>query len=335
MHLLLGGSPLGVDDSGSGTPGAAIADVPSVRHRDRYRRCVPVPEPIVAADVSVVVLTVGDRPAELTAALGSAQRQSGVFTELVVVANGVPADDLCVDHDLDGLSVVVSPENLGIPGGRNLGVERSTSPIVAFLDDDGEFVDDGVLARCAAMFRERPTLGAIALRIVDEQGRTARRHVPRIGARDPARSGPVTAFLGGAAVLRAAAFHEAGGFPASFVYAMEETDLALRLIDRGWTIHYDGTPAVFHPATEPNRHAGAGERTMRNRVWLAHRNLPAPLAALYVANWMAVSSTRQPHSAVALARAVRAGWRTRPGPRAPIRWRTVAQLTRLGRPPII
>ncbi len=67
-------------------------------------------------------------------------------------------------------------------------------------------------------------------------------------------------------------------YAADFRYAMEETDLALRLVDRDWTIRYDATPAVVHPRTDPARHPGAAERTMRNRVWLAYRNLPTTLA---------------------------------------------------------
>ena len=102
----------------------------------------------------------------------------------------------------------------------------------------------------------------------------------------------MTGFLGGAAVIRARAFDDVGRYPAVFAYAMEETDLALRLADHGWTIHYDGRPAVFHPATEPGRHPRAAEHTMRNRVWLAHRNLPAGLAVLYVLDWLAISAAR-------------------------------------------
>jgi GT2 family glycosyltransferase len=233
------------------------------------------------------------------------------------------------------VSVVELAENAGIPGGRNVGAERAAAALVAFLDDDARFLDSGVLARCAEALRSRPALGAVALRIVDEDGRTARRHVPRVGARDPGHSGSVTAFLGGAVVVRAAAFHAVDGYPAPFVYSMEETDLALRLIDNGWEIHYDGIPAVFHPATDPGRHPAATERTMRNRVWLAHRTLPAPVAALYVVNWLALSALRRPTQTRSLLRAVVGGWRSRPGPRAPIRWRTVARLTRLRRPPII
>jgi GT2 family glycosyltransferase len=286
-------------------------------------------------DVSVVILTRGDRPAPLRAAVESALDQRGVDVDVVVVANGAPPASLGLPEH-DRVRVIAAAENLGIPAGRNLGARRATAALLAFLDDDARYAGVDILARAANAFRADPRLGAIAQRLVDEQGVTARRHVPRIGARHPDRSGPVTAFLGGAVLLRREAFEDARGYAGEFVYAMEETDLALRLIDRGWTIHYDGTPAVFHPRTDPTRHRGAVEQTMRNRVWLAYRNLPVPLAAGYVADWLVLSLLREPRSASALARGVRAGWRTRPkGQRAPIRWRTVAHLTRLGRPPIV
>lgn len=192
-----------------------------------------------------------------------------------------------------------------------------------------------MLARVVRRAHDDSSIAAVALRIVDLAGHTARRHVPRIGARDPNRSGPVTAFLGGAVVVRAEAFREAGQYASEFTYAMEETDLALRLLDRGWQIIYEGRPAVYHPATSPSRHPVALTQTMRNRVWLAHRNLPAVVGVLYLVIWFVISLVRDPGRAGALVRAIMLGWRTRPGPRAPIRWRTVARLTRLGRPPVI
>jgi GT2 family glycosyltransferase len=282
-------------------------------------------------DLSVIILTMGDRPGGLRSAIASARGQANVELEVVVVANGVAAGAL----DLEDVVVVETERNLGVPGGRNVGAAHAVGPLLAFLDDDARFVDEDALARCARLFRDHPRLGVVALRIVDEWGQTARRHVPRVGAGGADRSGPVAGFLGGAVVIRAAAFDDAGGYPGSFTYAMEESDLALRLVDRGWTIHYERGPAVFHPATDPGRHARAAEHTMRNRVWLAHRNLPAPVAVLYVLNWLSISALRDPGNAVSVLRAALAGWRTRQGPRAPIRWSTVARLTRRGRPPII
>ena len=283
--------------------------------------------------VAVVVLTMGNRPTRLQAAVQSAIAQRGVDLELIVVANGVAAEDIAIGDDR--VSVIASTTNLGIPGGRNYGLEQTTAPVVAFLDDDARFLDDTVLVRASELFSRRPALAAVALHIVDECGATARRHIPRVGTRRPGRSGAVTAFLGGAVVMRRSAFIEAGGYGAAYVYSMEETDLALRLIDRNWQIYYNASPAVFHPVTSPGRHPDAVARTMRNRVWLAHRMLPAPVAILYVVDWLAISIVRNRRDAPVLVRALRNGWRTRPGPRRPIGWRTVARLTRLGRPPVV
>ena len=294
-----------------------------------------VPEHDAApVDVSVVILSMGNRPDELAAAVDSVRAQEQVTAHVLVVANGVSAGGLGLASGHD-VQIVGLGENAGIPGGRNVGFAHTASPVVAFLDDDAALIDPTVLARAVDRFDAQPRLGVVALRIVDEGGRTARRHVPRVGARDPARSGPVTAFLGGAVVMRAAAFRDVGGYAEAFTYAMEETDIALRLIDRGWGIVYDGAPAVFHPSTEPSRHPGAAERTMRNRVWLAHRNLPAVIGLAYVLNWLVLSTLRRPSNALKLGRAAWSGWRTRPGPRAPIRWRTVGRLSRLGRPPVV
>ena len=286
-------------------------------------------------DVSVVVLTRGDRPMQLRDAIDSALAQRGVALEVVIVANGIPLGMVATGGD-DRVRVEAVPANLGIPGGRNLGGWRAGAALLAFLDDDARFADSDVLARCVDAFGEDARLGVVALRIVDEHGATARRHVPRIGAGRPDRSGAVTSFLGGAVVMRRTAFDDAGGYSEDFQYAMEETDLALRLVDRDWTIRYDATPAVVHPRTDPARHPGAAERTMRNRVWLAYRNLPAPLALWYVANWFVISALRQPRRVGDLLRGVGDGWRTRPrDERTPIRWRTVGRLARLGRPPIL
>lgn len=282
----------------------------------------------------MVILTMGDRPQALRAAVTSALGQSGVDLEVLVVANGCPPEALALDDDAR-LRVLASPTNLGIPGGRNLGVAEAVGTVVAFLDDDARYLAPDVLRAQLELFAADDRLAVVAQRIVDEHGRTARRHVPRLGAGDPDRSGPVAAFLGGAALVRRDAFEAVGGYPAPFVYAMEETDLSWRLVDAGWRLRYDARPAVEHPATEPTRHAGAIGTTMRNRVWMVHRCLPVPLAVAYIAGWTAVTLVRAPSSIGTVGRAIVTAWRTRPGPRRPIRWRTVVELTRLGRPPLL
>jgi GT2 family glycosyltransferase len=161
--------------------------------------------------------------------------------------------------------------------------------------------------------------------------------VPRLRAGDPERSSPVTTFAGGACAIRRAAYLAAGGLPAVFFYAHEETDLAWRLLGLGYRIEYDAAAQMCHHALPNARHATFFRLDGRNRVLLARRNLPWPLAVLYLTDWFALTVLRE-RSAGAL-RAWLAGfaegWRIDPGQRRRMSLRTAWRMTRAGRPPVI
>lgn len=284
----------------------------------------------MGVDVSVVVLTQGDRPRELLRLVESVRRQRGVDPEIVVVANGSAADSAAAGPDVVSLELA---ENVGIPEGRNAGARLARHEFVVFLDDDGWLAADDTLARALQPLQADERIAVVSMKIADELGRTAPRHVPRLGGRSHARSGPVTAFLGGAAVVRASAFWDVGGYDGAFFYAMEETDLSWRLVDRGWRLWYQPDAVFGHPATEPSRHAGHAGRTARNRVWAAWKNLPLPLVPLYLGVWSTAMCVRG-RMFTPVVQGLRSGWNTRPT-RSPMRWRTVLELSRLGRPPIV
>jgi GT2 family glycosyltransferase len=283
--------------------------------------------------LSCVVLTMGDRPAELRRALESVAAQEGDPVEVVVVGNGVDVPDLP-----PSVRFLRLPANAGIPGGRNAGAAHSSGELVLFLDDDGWLPRPGTLEQVRGEFARRPRLGIVSMRIQDpDTGASLRRHVPRLRAGDPERSSDVTTFLGGASVVRRAVLDECGGLPEHFFFAHEETDLAWRSLDAGWSIRYDAEAVMCHPATPPSRHELYYRLNARNRVWLARRNLPAPLLAVYLVVWCALTVARN-RDRVALrtwARGFLEGWRTDPGPRRPMRWGTVWRMTRLGRPPVV
>ena len=191
--------------------------------------------------------------------------------------------DGLVDRDL------ALDTNVGIPEGRNLGAAATSAPLLLFLDDDARLLGEASLAAVVHEFDDDPQLGVLGMRLVDEQGETSRRHVPRVGRGGAHRAGEVTSFPGGACCIRAAALAAVGGFRGDYFYAMEETDLAWRLIDGGWTIRYAAEHVVFHPRTEPSRHPEAAWRTARNRTWLAYRLLPLPLAPVYLLDWLLIT----------------------------------------------
>ncbi|MCM9082980.1 glycosyltransferase [Streptomyces sp. NBC_00160] len=288
--------------------------------------------------LGAVIITMGNRPDELKALLDSVARQDGAPIDVVVVGQGVQVTGLP-----EGVRSIDLPENLGIPGGRNVGIEAfgpggGDVDVLLFLDDDGLLERTDTAELCRQAFAEDPALGIISFRIADpETGVTQRRHVPRLRASDPMRSSRVTTFLGGANAVRTAVFEQVGALPGEFFYAHEETDLAWRALDAGWLIDYRSDMVLLHPTTAPSRHAVYHRMVARNRVWLARRNLPAPLVPVYLGVWLLLTLVRRP-SAPALKAwfgGFREGWTSPCGPRRPMRWRTVWRLTRLGRPPVI
>ncbi|MBM7442482.1 GT2 family glycosyltransferase [Streptomyces sp. HB132] len=288
--------------------------------------------------LGAVIITMGNRPDELRTLLDSVAKQDGDRIEVVVVGNGAPVPDVPA-----GVRTVELPENLGIPGGRNVGIEAfgpsgADVDALLFLDDDGHLPNTDTAELCRQAFEADPKLGIVTFRIADpDTGVTQRRHVPRLRASDPMRSSRVTTFLGGANAVRSQVIAEAGPLPGEFFYAHEETDLAWRALDAGWAIEYRADMVLNHPTTAPSRHAVYHRMVARNRVWLARRNLPAPLVPLYVGVWLLLTLVRRPSLPALKAwfGGFREGWTKPCGPRRPMRWRTVWRLTRLGRPPVI
>ncbi len=265
-----------------------LSDLPPEAGADSAPTAVVEPlRPQPKHDLAVVLLTQGNRPVALARAIASVRAQRRVEPRIVLVVNGAAAPEI----DLSDV-VIVLPDNHGIPGGRNIGAAAADADLVLFLDDDAELLDPGLLAVAVDRFEADPRLSAMSLRLVDEQGHTQQRHVPRLGSRSADRPGPVTHFVGGATVVRSSAFREVGGFDPRFFYAMEESDLSWRLLDAGWSIWYSADLLVFHPRTSPSRHPGYALLTARNRMWMAWRSLPAPMLAGYLTVWLIASTLR-------------------------------------------
>ena len=119
----------------------------------------------------------------------------------------------------------------------------------------------------------------------------------------------------------------------------EGVDLAWRVMDAGYRVHYAGNLAVLHPEppADPTRHAYSTYHGARNRVWLARRHLPLPLGAVYAATFLlrALPRMRQARERQALLRGYLDGLREPCGPRRRLRASTLWRMTRAGRPPVI
>ena len=286
------------------------------------------------ASVDWVVLTTGSRPVEFARAVHSIRHQDLAVgsARAVVVGNGVdPGRGTGLPSDV---RLVVLDENVGIPAGRDIGLRHAEADIVGFLDDDAALTSD-VSEKVLAAFRADPTLGAVALRLNDETGETSRRHNPRVGRGGIEEGGEVTFFVGAAHAIRAEAYRDAGGYYGDLWYGHEEIEFSWRLIDAGWSIAYLPDAVAFHPLTTISRHADGWRLTGRNRVWIARRTLPWPVAIVHVGIWLCLGLQRAPRDCKRpYFSGWLSGWRD-PIEHRPIRWKTVWRLTRLGRPPVI
>jgi GT2 family glycosyltransferase len=290
------------------------------------------------ATVGVVVLTQGKRPDDLARGVQSIFEQRDVELDVVVVGNGWDPAEAMPPLPAAAKTLKLD-ENLGIPAGRNRGVPLVAGEYIFFLDDDAWLPSTRFLATSVQLIRADPQIGLVQPRVVDPSGRTSpRRWVPRIRKGDSTQSSNVFSCWEGAVLLPRAVFDATGGWADPFFYAHEGIELAWRVWDQGKRAWYAGELTANHPAIEPTRHSYYYRLNARNRVWLARRNLPAPLVPLYVGSWTAIQVLRwakNPKALRAWFGGWREGWRSDPGQRRPMRWRTVGRMTAAGRPPIV
>ena len=282
---------------------------------------------------SAIVVSQGDRPAELARAVGSLLAQEGVDVEVVVVGNGWEPSGLA-----EQVRTVSSPVNLGPPGGRNLGLDAVSAPYAFFLDDDAHLPHADTLVRLGRLFEADDRLGVVQTRIRTPEGDSLARWVPRMRDKDAERGSVAFYVLEGSVAARRTVLERTGNWAGRFFYAHEGIEFAWRAWDAGFRVEYHPELEAVHPRMHPSRHEDHLWLDARNRVWLARRNLPAPVAVTYLVLRSGMSlgrNARHPAAAAAWARGFRAGLTSDAGRRRPISWRTVWAMTRHGRPPLV
>ncbi|WP_228718616.1 glycosyltransferase family 2 protein [Kitasatospora acidiphila] len=243
-----------------------------------------------------------------------------------------------------GARTVVLPENLGIPGGRNEGARALAeldppADYLFFLDNDASFPHPDVLAQLVAEAEKHPEAAYVQPRLTGpDDTTTPRRWVPRLRVGDPGRPGTITSMTEGVVLVRRAVFEQVGGWNGGLFLYHEGFDLSWRIWDRGCTGWYAAGIRMHHPLSSPTRHALFYRLSARNRVWVAYRNLPAPLITPYLLVWTASTAVRAVRGGGAREswQGFREGWAGRHDQdRHPMSWRTAWRLTAAGRPPVL
>ncbi|NGZ94706.1 MAG: hypothetical protein CV089_00990 [Nitrospira sp. WS110] len=192
--------------------------------------------------VSVAILTWNRRPHVLKA-IESVFQQTYRPVEVVVV------DSASTDGTVDAVhaaypsvKVIRLHRNLGCPEGRNVALANCSGEVLYALDDDG-WLAENTVQNVIDCFRRHPKAGVVCCRIVPPGVRIESSGVDEVQH----------TFTGGASAFRKEILHTAGFYPSDFFRQAEEGDLALRVIEAGYTIVHSPTAIMFHAIVPLNR----------------------------------------------------------------------------------
>ena len=186
----------------------------------------------------------------------------------VVVVNGPSTDateEVLVRY-AGRIRIARCPEaNLSLS--RNIGMAMAAGDIVAYTDDDAVPEPDWLEALCGPY--ADPSVGAVGgfirdhtgyawqCRIVacdrygDNEGFVDLAHAQKAGVamRVPGSKRYLSP-TGANSSFRRTALLEVGGFDEEYAYFLDETDVAVRLIDAGWAVTYEPRAEVHHKYAE-------------------------------------------------------------------------------------
>ncbi len=191
-----------------------------------------------------IILPVYNAQANLRQTVESIRQQTLTHFQLVAIDDGSSDDSLSVLLDQaakDSRIKVISRSNGGVSSARNLGVELSSAPLIAFMDAD-DLWDARKLERHLAVHRARPSMAASYAQIafidpdaVDlDSATTQSRLGPQpLNLMDVLAENPVCTASN--LVIRRDWFVKSGGFDESLSFA-EDQDLIAKLISHGGQI---------------------------------------------------------------------------------------------------
>lgn len=221
-----------------------------------------------------VIIPTYQRPRDLSRTLREISRCDPAPSEILVHVDAGDTETAdVVASAFPAVRLLTSSVKRGPGGARNRLVEECTNPLVVSLDDDSFPIDEDFFAAVERAFKAHPEAGVLAMSIIHDGE-------PAIARGRDCRD--VGDFVGCGCAYRREAFLETSGYvPLAIAYGMEEADLALQLLDKGWSIVEVDDLRVRHAtdrAHQASRRIVAAH--VRNTALLAFLRYP-PRMALY------------------------------------------------------
>ena len=241
--------------------------------------------------VSVILVNYKGTDDTLTSIEGlAAQDWPSDKLEIIVVDNDSGAEHVArlKASDLD-FTLIESGGNLGFTGGCNLGVEKSSGEVVAFLNNDAR-PDVSWIRAAMETFASGADIGAVASKVLDWEGVNVdfteaamtwygMGYKPHAGGPDTGawESEKDVLFGTGAAMfIRAELFDRLGGFDDRYFMFYDDVDLGWRLNLLGWRFRYQPRSVAYHKHHASMNKFGDFRETYlleRNALFTLYKNL--------------------------------------------------------------
>lgn len=233
--------------------------------------------------VSISVLTY-NRSNLLKNSLSSLQDLKYKPLEIIVVDNHSEDNTKqLIKNEFHFVKYIRTEKNIGATA-RNLGMKSATGDIIITLDDDVFGINDNAIKRIVNCFTKRPRLGAINFKLLDhitgDICSWPHHCIPEKYSNKEFLTYEITE---GAVAFRKTVLEKAGYYPEYFFLSHEGTDLAFRILNKGYEVIY------LHVVSVQHSHSNLGRKSWlnyyydtRNQLWLAARNFPFSYATVYL-----------------------------------------------------
>jgi GT2 family glycosyltransferase len=233
--------------------------------------------------ISVIIITFGRRE-ELKDCLNSVLMQDSKNFEIILIDNNVSEDlssrasQIANSVSSNTVRYIKPPTNLGVAGGRNLGVKEAKGDFLVFIDDDAFLRERDAFRKIRQEFSKNNKVGIISFKVINYFSKEVdRKELPhRNKSLSKDSKFETTYFIGAGHVIRKSVFDQVGLYPDGFFYGMEELDLSFRALDSGYKIFYVPDITVFHKKSLEGRlkNKDVWQKQLENRIRVSIRNLP-------------------------------------------------------------
>jgi GT2 family glycosyltransferase len=190
----------------------------------------------------------------------SIQNQAGVRPIFWIIDQGSEPECInrlrILEDRHENIHLYESNRNLGVAGGRNLGMRLGKEGFIVCIDNDAIFHSHNELKKAIQRFDNRHDIGAVGFRLINYF--TGEDDLdwwvyPKSQWDMRDQGFFTTRFPGGAHVIRREIFEKTRGYDERLFFYWEEVDLSNQIINLGYKIQYDPSIIVLHKTSPEGR----------------------------------------------------------------------------------